>query len=62
MIDNSVIFLPKQLQNKITIVTISHTKKTGHTKFTILGISKNKEKRQLNWQVIKCKECGSSIS
>ena len=54
--------LPKQLQNKISIVVTKHTKETGHTKFTVLGIGKNKKKHQLNWQVIKCKECNKSIS
>ncbi len=56
-----MIELPPQLRDKISIVTIKHTKETRHTKFTVLGIGKKKKKHQLNWQVIKCKECDVTL-
>ena len=54
--------IPKQLQSGPSLRILKHKEKTGHTKYTILGIGKNKKKHELNWQVIKCKECNKSIS
>lgn len=56
------IILPKILQNHITIVINRHTEKTGHTKFTVLGLDRKRKKHQKTWQVIKCKECNKSIT
>lgn len=49
------------LQDKISVAQIKHFEKTGHRKFTVLGIGKKKKKHQLNWQVIKCKECDVTL-
>ncbi len=48
------------LESTMTIAMFVHREKTGHTKFTILGGGK-KRKHQINWQIIKCKECGEAI-
>lgn len=53
--------IPKQVQGSLNPRIIKHQEKTGHTKYTILGQGKNKKKHQLNWQVIKCKECEEVI-
>lgn len=53
--------LPKALQNKVNVQIMKHNKDTGHTKFTILGLAGKTKKHQLNWQVIKCKECDMTL-
>jgi len=50
------------LGSKLTNRMMKHKKETGHTKFTILSRDKKRKKHQLNWQIIKCKQYGSSIS
>jgi len=51
----------KEFLSPEQMAIFKHKEETGHTKFTVLGQGNNRKKHQVNWRLVKCKECGENI-